>query len=138
MFRITLGYSSRFLNLFHKFTSKFHSKCLRHGNFESNHFLTFFAVQQRTKAKHFQSFTVRFVSNSSETSYFIQEFSGFGLLFSFHCSVFLLFFVVSCYQRQLLYLTISSCLCQELFWKTFWFFLLVFLRRPVAQHWNPQ
>ena len=53
----------------------------------------------------------------SETSYYYKEFSGFGSLFSYHCS--LLF-----YQRQLLYLITFEEVCQQLFY----FFLNLFFK----------
>ena len=66
----------------------------------------------------------RFVSNSSETSYFIQEFSGFGLLFSFHCSVCFCRFLLSAttsisYHKQL---SLSRTFFEKLFDFFFWFF----------------
>ena len=65
-----------------------------------------------------------------------KEFSGFGSLFSFHCSFCCCPF---CYQRQLLYLITSVIVCQQLFYffqKLFELYFNSFLRCLTGQHWK--
>ena len=97
--------------------------------------LKFFLVQNNTWL-FFPFYCFRFVSIFPKLHYFLnKEFSGFGSLFSYHCSLLFFWFVLSA-TTSIFYHFHGSLSTTFLFFSLNLFFKL-FLRSSRSQHWKP-